>query len=101
MDVKMKSFFLVVTAGLFCGVLKADSLNYTVTTGVGAGQQFYQLTLTNSCTTGGTLLDLFVSLPIDISDINTATISSPPGWGDGTGGLLFFGPDANPFDVIY
>ena len=33
---------------------------------------------------------------MDISNINTATIGTPVGWGDPTGGLLFFGPDANP-----
>jgi hypothetical protein len=56
----------------------------------------YQLTLSNTGTTGGTLFDLFVSVPIDISDLNTATIGAPMGWGDPAGGLLFFGPDGSP-----
>jgi hypothetical protein len=91
-----KFCIVVLLAGLACGRAKADTLNYTVTSGVGAGQQLYQLTLSNSGTTGGTLFDLFVSVPIDISDLNTATIGAPAGWGDSTGGLLFFGADASP-----
>ncbi len=35
---------LVLLAGLSGGSLKADSLNYTVTTGIGAGQSLYQFT---------------------------------------------------------
>jgi hypothetical protein len=87
---------LVLLAGLPCGLLKADRLDYTVTTGVGAGQALYQFTLSNSGTTGGALFDLFLALPTDVGNINTATIGTPVGWGDAAGGLLFFGPDVSP-----
>src|SRR5215472_6305687 len=93
---KTKFCILVSLAGLSSGLLMADQLNYTVTAGIGAGQTLYQFTLTNTGDTGGTLFDLFLALPIDISNINTATIGKPAGWGDPSGGLLFFGPDANP-----
>jgi len=93
---KMKFCILVSLAGLSSGLLMADQLNYTVTTGIGAGQTLYQFTLTNTGDTGGTLFDLFLALPTDISNINTATIGKPAGWGDPSGGLLFFGPNANP-----
>src|SRR5260370_19128025 len=87
---------LVLLAGLPYGLLKADTLNYTVNSGGGAGQQFYQFTLTNSGTTGGTLFDLFLALPTDISNINTGPIGKATGWGDKPGGLLFFVPDLSP-----
>jgi hypothetical protein len=92
----IKLCILVLLAGLSCGLLKADRLEYTVTTGIGAGQALYQFTLTNSGDTGGTLFDLFLSLPTPLGNINTATIGTPAGWGDPTGGLLFFGPDVSP-----
>jgi hypothetical protein len=76
-------------------MLMADQLNYTVTTGIGAGRTLYQFTLTNTGDTGGTPFDLFLALPTDISNINTATIGTPAGCGDPSGGLLFFGPDVD------
>ena len=87
---------LILLAGLPCGLLRADTLNYTVTSGVGAGQALYQFTLSNSGTTGGPVFDLFLALPTDLANINTATIGTPIGWGDPAGGLLFFGPDVSP-----
>jgi hypothetical protein len=93
---KLKLCILILMAGLPYGLLKADTLNYTVNSGGGAGQQFYQFTLTNSGTTGGPLFDLFLALPTDISNVNTGTIGKPTGWGDKSGGLLFFGPDVSP-----
>jgi hypothetical protein len=84
---------LLVTLGSICPV-NAGVLTYTITpTG---GQSLYQFTLTNTGDTGGTLFDLFLSLPTDITNIDTTTIGTPVGWGDPTGGLLFFGPDASP-----
>jgi hypothetical protein len=84
------------TLVLLAGLMKADTLNYTVNTSPGAGQTLYQFTLTNSGDTGGSLFDLFLSLPTELSDINTAAIGTPVGWGDPAGGLLFFGPDVSP-----
>src|ERR1035437_5401796 len=76
------------------GPLNAGLLTYSITPN--GGQSLYQFTLTNTGDTGGTLFDLFLSLPTDISNIDTITIGTPVGWGDPTGGLLFFGPDAAP-----
>ena len=76
------------------GSLNAGLLTYTITPG--SGQLVYDFTLTNTGDTGGTLFDLFLSLPTDIANIDTATIGTPVGWGDPTGGLLFFGPDVAP-----
>jgi len=76
------------------GPLNASVLSYSVTPGGGGFN--YQFTLTNDGATGGSIFDLFLSLPIDINHIDTATIGTPVGWGDATGGLLFFGPDASP-----
>ena len=76
------------------GSLSAGVLTYTVTPN--SGQFVYDFTLTNTGDTGGTLFDLFLSLPTDITNIDTTTIGTPVGWGDPTGGLLFFGPDAAP-----
>jgi hypothetical protein len=74
--------------------MSADNLSYTVTPN---GSLFaYKFTLQNSGATGGTLYDLFISIPVDISSIDTVTIGTPVGWGDPTGGLLFFGPDVSP-----
>lgn len=72
----------------------ADSVTYTVTPN--AGQFDYAFTLTNTGDTGGTVFDLFLSIPTDIANINTSGIGAPVGWGDPTGGVLFFGPDVNP-----
>jgi hypothetical protein len=60
------------------------------------GEFSYAVVLTNTGETGGTLFDLFLSIPLDISDIDTSTIGTPVGWGDPTGGLLFFGPNLSP-----
>jgi hypothetical protein len=87
----MNMRILIPLAGLSCGLLRADSLTYSVTPN---GTQFlYQFTLTNTGTLGGTLFDLFLSVSTDIANIDTTTIGTPVGWGDLTGGLLFFGPD--------
>jgi hypothetical protein len=83
---------VLVTIGI--GVLRADNVTYTVTPS--SGSFLYQFTLSNTGATGGTLFDLFLSLPTDISNIDTGTIGTPAGWGDPTGGLLFFGPDTGP-----
>src|SRR5664280_2580173 len=84
---------LLVTLGSVAS-LSAGVLTYTITpTG---GQSLYQFTLTNTGDTGGTLFDLFLSLPTDIANIDTTRIGTPVGWGDPTGGLLFFGPDVAP-----
>jgi len=90
----MSKRILIFLTTLTAGLLHADSLTYTITPN--AGQFLYEFTLTNSGATGGTLFDLFLSLPTDIGNIDTATIGTPVGWGDGNGGLLFFGPDASP-----
>src|SRR5450759_1427102 len=76
------------------GPLNAGVLTYTITPN--GGQSLYQFTLTNTGSTGGTLFDLFLSLPTDITNIDTTTIGTPVGWGDLSGGLLFFGPDGAP-----
>ena len=89
-----KLMWILLAAFFLSGCLSADVLTYTVTpTG---GQFAYQFTLTNTGATGGTLFDLFLSLPTDISTIDTTTIGTPTGWGDPTGGLLFFGSDVSP-----
>jgi hypothetical protein len=90
----MKYVLLVLIAALAVGSACADSLTYTVTP---SGSDFlYDFTLSNTGDTGGTLFDLFLSIPDDISTIDTTTIGTPVGWGDPTGGLLFFGPNADP-----
>jgi len=86
------SFVIVVVS--LANSLFADNVTFTVTPST--GQFFYQFTLTNTGDTGGTLFDLFLSIPSDISNIDTASIGTPAGWGDATGGLLFFGPDVSP-----
>ena len=85
------TLILLLTTGA-SGVLRADALTYTITPN--GGQFSYQFSLTNTGATGGTIFDLFLSLPTDITNIDTAMIGTPVGWGDPTGGLLFFGPDA-------
>src|ERR1035441_1795038 len=84
---------LVVSVGSLCP-LKADVLTYRITPN--GGQFVYDFTLSNTGATGGTLFDLFLSLATDITNVDTATIGTPVGWGDPTGGLLFFGPDVAP-----
>src|SRR5262249_35229550 len=76
------------------GLLRADVVTYTVSPA--AGGFSHQFTLSNTGTTGDTLFDLFLSLPTEIANIDTNTIGTPMGWGDATGGLLFFGPDVSP-----
>ena len=91
----MRKLILIVGAALWAGgPLSADVLTYTITPT--SGQFAYDFTLTNTGDTGGTLFDLFLSLPTDITNIDTTSIGTPVGWGDPTGGLLFFGPDAAP-----
>jgi len=85
---------LIFCTTISAGLLRADSVTYTVAPN--AGQFLYQFTLTNTGDTGGTLFDLFLSMPTDISNIDTSIIGTPVGWGDPTGGLLFFGPDTGP-----
>src|ERR1035437_3046049 len=84
---------LVVSLGSLCP-LKADVLTHRITPN--GGQFVYDFTLSDTGATGGTLFDLFLSLATDITNIDTTTIGTPVGWGDPTGGLLFFGPDAAP-----
>ena len=91
----MRKLILILGVALGAvGSLNADVLTYTITPN--GGQFAYEFTLTNTGDTGGTLFDLFLSLPTDISNIDTTSIGTPVGWGDPTGGLLFFGPDAAP-----
>lgn len=85
--------FLIVLATITT-TAKADSLTYTVTPQ--SGDFLYSFVLSNTGDTGGTLFDLFLSIPLDISNIDTTTIGTLVGWGDPTGGLLFFGPDVSP-----
>lgn len=84
---------LVISFGSF-GSLEADTLTYTVM--ANAGEFSYEFTLTNTGDTGGALFDLFLSVPTDISNIETSVVGVPVGWGDTTGGLLFYGPDTSP-----
>jgi hypothetical protein len=80
---------------LFCGLAaRAASLTYTATPGY--GEYHHTLNLSNPTPAYGSLFDLFVVLPIDVSLIDTTSIGAPAGWGDGAGGLLFYGPDVTP-----
>jgi hypothetical protein len=90
----MYTRILILMATVATGILRADTVTYTISQT--NGEFSYRFTLTNTGTTGGTLFDLFLSLPTDITNIATATIGTPVGWGDATGGLLFFGPDVSP-----
>lgn len=90
----MRSILFCVVAAAIAVSAKADSLTYTVTPE--AGDFSYSFVLTNTGDTGGTLFDLFLSIPLDISDIDSSTIGTPVGWGDPTGGLLFFGSNVSP-----
>jgi hypothetical protein len=74
--------------------LRADAVTYTMS--ASNGEFAYRFTLANTGATGGTLFDLFLRLPTGISNINTADIEKPQGWGDANGGLVFFGEDTNP-----
>jgi len=88
------TLLLAVVALCSVGSLDAGVLTYTITPN--AGQFTYDFTLTNTGDTGGTLFDLFLSLPTDIANIDTTSVGTPIGWGDPTGGLLFFGSDTSP-----
>src|ERR1035437_2391799 len=91
----MRKLILILVVGL-CSIcpLNADVLTYTITPS--GGQFVYDFTLSNTGDTGGTLFDVFLSLQTDIANIDTTTIGTPIGWGDPSGGLLFFGPDVSP-----
>lgn len=88
------SLFLLAAFLFFCTEARADSVTFTVEP-VG-GQFLYSFTLNNSGGTGAGLFDLFLSIPTDIGNINTATIGAPALWGGPDGGLFFFGPDVVP-----
>ena len=76
------------------GLAKADSLGFTVTP---AGVDYqYSFTLSNTGTTGGTLFDLYLTLPEPIGGIDTANIGTPVGWGDSSGGFMVYGPYLDP-----
>lgn len=91
----MRRLVLTLAATLWSvGLLNADVLTYTMTPN--SGQFVYDFTLSNTGATGDTLFDLFLSLATDITYIDPATIRTSVGWGDPTGGLLFFGPDVSP-----
>lgn len=77
-----------------CPNAQADTVTFTVQPT--NGQFLYSFTLTNTGTTGGGIFDLFLAIPTPIGNINTATIGAPPLWGDGSGGLIFFGQNTNP-----
>jgi hypothetical protein len=47
-------------------------------------------------TTGGSLFDFFIRLPVQLGDIDTTAIDAPPGWGDSAGGQVFSGSDTSP-----
>ena len=90
----MRKLSIFLLAAVFLVAAKADTLTYTVTPD--GGEFSYAFVLSNTGEMGGTLFDLFLSVPLDISDIDTSTIGTPVGWGDPTGGLLFFGPNVSP-----
>jgi len=91
----MRTRLPILIALMAASTLRADILTYTATPN-GGGLTSYQFTLENTGTTGGTVFDLFLAIPLDISFIDTPAIGTPIGWGDTTGGLLFFGSDVNP-----
>jgi hypothetical protein len=91
---KTKILILLVGLTLSCGLSRADVVEYTVTQD--AAQLLYQFRVVNSGATGGTIFDLFLSLPVEVGNIDTTSIGTPVGWGDPAGGLLFFGPDVSP-----
>jgi hypothetical protein len=85
---------LILLASIANVRLLADAVTFT--TSEGNGMVSYLFTLTNTGVTGGTVFDLFLHLPTGIGNIDTAVIGTPVGWGDASGGLLFFGPDVDP-----
>lgn len=86
----MRTALLLIMLAVSTTLLNADTLQYTVTT---EGTGFlYSFTLTNTGDTGGMVFDLFISIPEDLGSIDTTSIGTPVGWGDPTGGLVFFGP---------
>jgi hypothetical protein len=90
----MRTTFLLLVMIAGSVAAKADAVIYTET--ATAGQFLYDFTVTNTGATGGALYDLFLSAPLGITSIDTTSIGTPVGWGDPTGGLLFFGPDIVP-----
>jgi hypothetical protein len=90
----MRNLLTFLLAAIGLTPAKADTVTYTMTPK--GGEFSYAFVLTNTGETGGTLFDLFLSIPLDISDIDTSTIGTPVGWGDPTGGLLFFGSNVSP-----
>lgn len=69
----------------------ADPVTYTETSLPGGF--FYQFTLTNNGIVPGPWYQLLISIPADISMLDTSSITAPVGWGDSTGGAVFYGPD--------
>src|SRR5262245_30173956 len=92
MSMWMRSLILLTTAG--AALLRSDTHTYTIIQATGGVS--YLFTLSNTGATGGTVFDLFLSLPADINSINASMIGTPAGWGDAAGGLLFVGPDTSP-----
>src|SRR6266542_1765307 len=90
----MNMRLLILLATMGTGLLRADALTYTVTPS--AGQFVYQFTLMNTGNTGGTLFDLFLSLPTAYTNIDAATIGVPVGWGDANGGFVASNFDTSP-----
>jgi hypothetical protein len=91
----MYKYALMTTlAALSTGMMKADTVTYTAA--ASAGRFTYNFALANTGGTGGSIFDLFLSLPTAIGNVDTTTIGTPAGWGDPTGGLLFYGPDVTP-----
>src|ERR1700693_5011878 len=89
----MRRLLISLLAAVGFVAAKADTVTYTVTPE--GGEFSYSFLLMNTGDTGETLFDLFLSIPLDISAIDTSTIGTPVGWGDPTGGLLFFGPNVS------
>lgn len=90
----MRAKTIVLLTIVVTGLLRADTVIYTVIPSAGAF--VYQFTVENTGATGGSLFDLFLSLQTPITNIDTMNIGVPVGWGDSSGGLLFFGPNVNP-----
>lgn len=91
----MRKLILILVVALgSIGPLSAGVLTYTIAPN--GGQFSYQFTLTNTGVPSGPVFDLFLSLPTDIANIDTAAIGTPVGWGDPTGGFVIFGLDTSP-----
>jgi hypothetical protein len=85
---------LIILAAGAASLLGADTVTYT--SSASGGKVAYEFTLANSGSMGGTVFDLFLHIPTDVGNIDTPMIGTPVGWGDPTGGLLFFGSDTDP-----